>query len=209
MGATIKNISMGVGSRAMKQAMHASVRPQLDGDKCQRCGACEAVCPEDAVQLNQGVPQFNLQTCVGCAECIGICPHGALAIQWNEAPAIIQEKMVEVAAGLMRQKKHKVAFFNFILEVTPDCDCFRWSDNPLVNNVGILAAKDPIAIDQAAAELIQAQAGLPNSRLSPGGCSPGADKFRDIYPDIDWTQQLAYGEAMGLGQRQYTLIEIE
>jgi uncharacterized Fe-S center protein len=210
-GGAIKNLSMGVGSRAMKQAMHASVEPQLIEEKCEACGECVEVCAEDAVVLEQGIAQFDLERCVGCAECIAICPCGALKLLWNEAPGAIQEKMVEVAAAVLAAKPGKVAFYNFLLEVTPDCDCFPWSDNPVVNNVGVLASTDPVAIDQASADLINAQPGLASSKLEAAGpeaLEPGADKFRALYPKIDWTRQLSYAEELGLGTRAYTLIEV-
>ena len=208
-GGAIKNLSMGLGSRAMKQAMHASVKPKLDEDRCEACSDCVDVCPEDAVFMEEGVARFDLEACVGCGECIAVCEHGALKILWNEKAGNIQEKMVEVVAGVLAGKQQKMAFFNFIVEVTPDCDCFPWSDNPIVNNVGILASTDPIAIDQASMDLVNAQPGLPGSKLDEAARAPGADKFVALYPKIDGTRQLAYGEQMGLGTREYTLIEVE
>lgn len=207
-GGTIKNISMGVGSRAMKQAMHADVTPKLDETACTACGDCVEICAENAVTLAEGVARFDLDACVGCAECIAVCPSGALEILWNEKPDLLQEKMVEVAAGALAAKAGKVAFFNFLVEVTPDCDCFAWSDNPIVNNIGILASTDPVAIDQASVDLINAAPGLPGSRLREKGLAPGGDKLRDLYPKVNWERQLAYGEAFGLGSRKYDLVEV-
>jgi uncharacterized Fe-S center protein len=208
-GGTLKNISMGLGSRAMKQAMHGSVRPRLDPDRCEACGDCVDVCPEDAVELREGLARFDHDRCSGCAECIGVCSHGALQILWNEQSDVIQEKMVEVTAGVLAHKSGKLACFNFLVEVTPDCDCFPWSDNPVVNNVGILAATDPVAIDQAAVDLVNAQPGLAGSRLGPDELAPGHDKWRALYPTVDWQRQLAYAEELGLGTRDYALIEVE
>lgn len=207
-GGAIKNVAMGLGSRAMKQSMHAVVKPELDEALCQACAECVEICPEHAVSLENGIASFDHQVCSGCAECIAICGHGALEIQWNEQSHLIQEKMVEVAAACLDAKQNKVAFFNFLVEVTPDCDCFPWSDNPIVNNVGILAATDPVAIDQASLDLINARPGLPDSKLSLAAQKAGADKFGDLYPKVDWSRQMAYGEAFGLGSRDYALVEV-
>jgi uncharacterized Fe-S center protein len=207
-GGAIKNLSMGLGSRAMKQAMHAAVRPQVKEDLCEACGECVELCPEDAVVLEEGIARFDHETCVGCGECIACCSYGALKIQWNEQPGTIQEKMVEVAAGVLAEKPGKVAFFNFLVEVTPDCDCFAWSDNPIVNNLGILASTDPVAIDQASVDLINEAPGLAGSKLSQQALEPGADKLRALYPKIDWSRQLAYAEELGLGTRRYELVEV-
>ena len=208
-GGAIKNLSMGLGSRAMKQAMHADVKPQLDEDRCEACGACVEICPADAVVLEEGVACFDHDKCIGCAECIAVCEPGALRILWNEQADLIQEKMVEVAAGVLAAKAGKVIFYNFLVEITPDCDCFPWSDNPIVNNIGILASTDAVAIDQASADLVNARQGLPDSRLGPEASAPGADKLRALYPKIDWTRQLSYAEELGLGSREYRLIEVE
>ena len=207
-GGAIKNISMGLGSRAMKQAMHASVRPTLRDDRCVVCGECVDVCPENAVELEAGAARFDMDDCVGCAECIAVCSEGALQIQWNEESGVIQEKMAEVAAGVLAPKQGRLAFFNFIVEVTPDCDCFPWSDNPIVNNIGILASLDPVAIDQASMDLVNQQQGLCESKLKADSLAPGVDKFRALYPKIDWTRQLSHAETMGLGTREYRLVEL-
>jgi uncharacterized Fe-S center protein len=209
-GGALKNLSMGLGSKAMKQAMHATVRPELDEARCEACGECVEVCAEDAVVLEEGIARFDHEACVGCAECIAVCPCGALKLLWNASPAAIQEKMAEVAAAALARKAGKVAFYNFLLEVTPDCDCFPWSDNPVVNNIGVLASTDPVAIDQASADLVNAAPGLASSKLGddPAALAAGADKWRVLYPKIDWTVQLAHAEALGLGTRRYELVEL-
>ena len=48
---------------------------------------------------------------------------------------------------------------------------------------------------------------LPGSRLE--GKGDVADKFRALWPDIDWSHQLRYGEEIGLGSRKYELIEVK
>jgi uncharacterized Fe-S center protein len=207
-GGTIKNISMGAGTRAMKQKMHASVRPRLDDpEACAGCGECRDICPADAVEIRDGRAWFDDDACQGCAECITACPEDALRILWNEHPAAVQEKMVEVAAATLRPKRGKAVFFNFVIEVTPDCDCFPFSDTPIVQDVGILASRDPVAIDQASVDLVNAQAGLPGSKIS-SAFAPGADKFRDILPSTDWTRQLEYAAEIGLGERAYRLVDV-
>jgi uncharacterized Fe-S center protein len=98
-------------------------------------------------------------------------------------------------------------FFNFVVDVTPDCDCFPWSDTPIVQDVGILASRDPVAIEQASADLVNAQPGLTGCKLE-SAFEPGEDKLRALQPTIDWTRQLAYAEELGLGTRQYSLVKL-
>ena len=71
----------------------------------------------------------------------------------------------------------------------------------------IVASKDPVAIDQASADLVNQQIGATASCLKEG-LKPGEDKFRAVYPKVDWAIQLNHGENIGLGSRKYELITI-
>jgi len=114
------------------------------------------------------------------------------------------EKMVEYAAAVMERKKGKAAFVTFVMDVSPLCDCTPFSDRPIVPNLGILASHDPVAIDQAAVDLVNGAPGNPVSSLN-SAMKPGEDKFRAMYPAIDWTHQLDYAEQLGMGTRKYIL----
>jgi len=206
-GGAIKNVAMGLGSRSQKQRMHGDVKPKLrKGNHCIACGRCVDICPADAIRVEK-VARFDHDRCIGCAECITICPEGAIQILWNESTDRLQEKMAETMFGILKGKKDRVAYFNFLLDITPDCDCFPWSDTAVVPDIGILGSTDPIAIDQASMDLINRSPGIPGSAL-PGALEPGEDKIKALYPAIDWTRQLAYGEEIGLGSRKYELIEL-
>ena len=85
------------------------------------------------------------EACVGCGECVATCFTGAIGISWKSDPAIVQQKMVEYAAAALHEKEGKFAAINFIIDVTPDCDCLGWSDNPIVPNIGIAASLDPVS----------------------------------------------------------------
>jgi hypothetical protein len=116
-------------------------------------------------------------------------------------------KMAEFARGAVTGKEGKTLFLNFITQVSPACDCYGYSDAPIVNDIGICASTDPVALDQACADLVNAAAGNRNTALQTGH-EPGGDKFKGVYPHIDWTVQLEHGEAVGLGSREYELVKI-
>ncbi|MCL0082056.1 4Fe-4S ferredoxin, partial [Dehalococcoidia bacterium] len=78
----------------------------------------------------------------------------------------------------------------------------------VVADIGILASYDPVAIDQAAVDLVNQQQGLPGTRLKKN-LGQGEDKLRALYPNIDWTVQLRYGEEIGLGSRDYELVSVD
>jgi uncharacterized Fe-S center protein len=117
------------------------------------------------------------------------------------------EKMCEHALGAVKGKEGKTLFLNFITQVSPDCDCNGHTDASIVNDIGICASTDPVALDQASADLVNAAAGNPDSALK-SGLEPGGDKFRGAHPAIDWEIQLEHGEKLGLGCRKYRLLRI-
>jgi len=70
-----------------------------------------------------------------------------------------------------------------------------------------MASVDPVAIDQASVDMVNQQKALEGTCLAANK-NPGEDKFRALYPKVDWTLQLEYAEKIGLGSREYELITI-
>ena len=93
------------------------------------------------------------------------------------------------------------------MKITPDCNRCPWSDVRIVPDIGILASTDPVAIDAASFDLVNAQQGIAGSRLLCNH-APGEDKFRGVAPYTDGTIQIRHGERIGLGRTAYELIEI-
>ncbi len=206
-GGTIKNVGMGCASRKGKMAQHSSVSPRVDMETCVACGDCAGRCAQAAIEIGADCAQIHPERCVGCGECILICPNGAIQIQWNRSVPVFLESMVEYAAGVLKNKAGKALYLNFLTDISPACDCMPVSDAPIVRNIGVLAGTDPVAIDQASADLVNAEPALAGSCLEEQP-APGEDKFRAIYPKVDWEIQLDYGEAIGLGSRKYELVRI-
>ncbi|RJQ30995.1 MAG: DUF362 domain-containing protein [Peptococcaceae bacterium] len=205
-GGTLKNIGMGLGCRSGKQMMHSDVLPVIDQDKCQGCAKCGRWCPSGAINMVDKKSVIDEQKCIGCGECTVTCPYRAIAVNWRTEPDIIQEKIVEYVDGVLKNKNGKIIFIAFVTDVSPDCDCYGWSDAPLVKDVGILASRDPVALDQACVDLVNQEQILSNSRLA--GQENAGDVFRALCPSVDWSRQLAYGEEIGLGKRAYKLLKI-
>ncbi len=205
MGGAVKNLAMGFGTRTQKQRMHGDIKPLLIQNKCISCYTCKRICPENAIVGEKENLRIELDKCVGCAECITHCPTEALRILWNETPVMMAEKMAETALGVMRNKAGKIWFCNFLLNITPDCDCMGWSDNSVINDLGILLSDDPVALDKASYDMINQQPVLHNSKLE----NKTGEVFGTLHPGIDPLHQLVYGEKIGLGSLHYELKEIE
>jgi len=197
-GGAIKNISMGLASRAGKQQMHADFKPVVDMAACTACGKCIESCPENAISGDaQGKAVIDLAKCVGCGQCAVVCRFDAIESAWSGSSDSVQEKMAEYAAGISQQFKGKVAHISFITDVSENCDCYGHNSEPIVPDIGILASFDPVAIDQASVDLVNRTEGRIRSK----------DKFKSLWPGVNWETQLKHAEAIGLGSRKYELIE--
>ncbi len=163
-------------------------------------------CPVHAIQITDKVAVIDYELCYGCGECVAACPYGAIEIQWKTEPDAIQEKIVEHCAGALAGKEGKVIYLSFVTNVSPDCDCWSFSDASVVADIGVLASSDLVAIDQAAYDLVVGAKGLPGSRGE--GLAPGSDKFREI-TGIDGTIAIRYAQQMGLGTSSYELKTLE
>lgn len=206
-GGTIKNLGMGCASRKGKLAQHSGLSPKIKRKQCIACEDCIGHCSQSAIFLKDEKAVIDSERCIGCGECILICPQGAIQIQWSVSVPIFMENLVEYTMGVLKNKSGKTLFLNFITDVSPGCDCWGYNDAPLVRNIGVVTSKDPVAIDQASVDLVNAEPALPNTCLTTN-TGPGEDKFGGVYPEVNWEYQLEYAEQMGLGSRKYSLEEI-
>ena len=205
-GGAIKNLAMGCAPPEGKRAQHKS-RPFTLPDRCSGCGTCVEVCPKTAIMIKKEKSVIDQDLCIGCFECMHVCPEHAIDINWETEIPVFMERMVEYAYGAVKTKKGKVGYMNFLIRITPDCDCFPFSDTPIVPDIGILASKDPVAIDAASYDLVNQQTGFTDSLLTSHH-HQGGDKFKGVHAQTDGYRQLKYAEEIGMGNRAYDLIRI-
>ncbi|MGA3175616.1 MAG: DUF362 domain-containing protein [Syntrophorhabdales bacterium] len=206
-GGTLKNLGMGCATREGKLVQHSTVGPAINVERCKGCSLCLDYCPANAIKLSNKKATIEGHRCIGCGECILVCPQGAVEIQWNEDQDRFQKKMVEHAAGALSGKEGRAVFLNFLMQISPACDCYPCNDAPLVRDLGILASADPVAVDAASVDLVTQTAGLPGSVVKRT-LKAGEDKFRAVYPNIDWNIQLDHAAKLGLGERSYHLVKV-
>lgn len=194
-GATIKTLGMGCASRKGKMRQHSALQPSVSDD-CTGCGECFKHCPAGAITLSDLKAHIEQEKCIGCAECVAVCRFGAVEYDWEQENETLQRSIAEHALGTLKGKENKAAFFNFVMSVTKDCDCF---DSPnmrkIVDDIGIIASIDPVAVDRAAIDLVEKKAGKKLPKLLEN------DK-------LDARYQIEHAERIGLGSAKYSLIEI-
>ncbi len=205
-GGAIKNLAMGCAPPAGKREQH-NARPFTRGENCIGCGRCLKVCPKAAISLSKKKSIINRDLCIGCFECMHACQSAAIDIDWETEIPDFMERMVEYAYGAVKAKSGKMGYMNFLIRITPDCDCFPFSDTPIVPDIGILASQDPVAIDAASFDLVNRQQGFTESLLASHH-RKGLDKFTGVHAQTDGERQLEYAEELGMGSRNYNLIKL-
>ncbi len=209
-GGAIKNLGMGGGSRAGKMQQHSDGKPSVISDLCRSCKKCASECGSDAISYDSGKAYIDQDICKGCGRCIGACVFDAIRANEDTALESLCAKMAEYTAAVVKDKPS--FHISLIMDVSPNCDCHGENDAPILPNIGMLASFDPVAIDQAAADLCQKAEPVRNSQLGDNLAKPDwhhhHDHFLDSNPNIRWKETLAHGEKIGIGTREYELIKM-
>lgn len=210
-GGAIKNIGMGCGSRAGKMQQHNSGKPIVHDDLCRGCRRCAKECGSDAITYENGKAVINQDICKGCGRCIGACAFDAIENQnWN-ANEILGRKMAEYSQVVCDGRP--TFHISLVRDISPNCDCHGENDAPILPDVGIFASFDPVALDQACVDACLHATPMPNSQLSDNLADPHwhhhHDNFLDSNPNVRWKETLEHAEKIGLGTREYELIQMK
>ena len=214
-GGTIKNIGMGCGSRAGKMEQHCEGKPSVDQSLCIGCGACGRICAHGAPVIKDHKASIDHDKCVGCGRCLAVCPKDAIAADYVDSVAMLNYKMAEYSLAVCKDRP--CFHVSLICDVSPNCDCHPENDIPIIPNVGMLASFDPVALDQACADLCNKMTPVKNSILDENirkdscGChedNEEHDHFHMTHPDSEWKTSIAHAVKIGLGTNEYNLIEI-
>ncbi|MCM8766147.1 MAG: DUF362 domain-containing protein [Candidatus Omnitrophica bacterium] len=192
---TLKNIGMGLATRKGKLQQHSNVKPKVIEKNCRLCLLCIKVCPVQAIERRESSSFIREELCIGCGECLVACKFNAIEVSYSEDVNVLGEKIVEYTYAVLKGLKRKI-FFNFLLQITKECDCLAKSEPPVIPDMGIFVSLDPVAIDKAGVDMISKKV--------------GRDIFKVLHAQsADVDRQLNYAQEMGLGSLDYQLIKIE
>jgi uncharacterized Fe-S center protein len=183
-GGALKQLAMGFASRGGKLEQHSGISPVVDDEKCISCGICENKCDFNAIQTPD-IAVIDQSKCIGCAGCIAVCPQGAIENTWGGANFF--EKLSEYAYGAAKDKD--IIYITFVHNITEECDCVGAHMKSIADNIGILASKDPVALDTACLDLVQKNS---KQKLFEKG-----------------RKSLQHAQKIGMGTMEYEIVEIK
>lgn len=194
LGGALKNLGMGCSSKKAKLSQHYGQIPVINEESCTVCGTCEDMCPSGAIRMGKNCAQIDSQKCIGCGECIAICRDGAVEFDWTIMGPELQERIVEHAFAVWKSKKNRIGYVTVAENITKDCDCLDLVQKPIVGDIGILASRDPVAIDRAVLDLVRQKSGSSLEKMT--------------YPKLDASLQLRHAAKLGMGSGDYELITV-
>lgn len=208
-GGALKNLGVGCVTKTSKYSLHFAAPPQIRLDQCNDCGECVEICPLKAIKREDEGPVLNYGRCLLCNWCTESCPQKAIKAKENSS-VDITTRLIDLAHAVHKTVgSENIGYISYLLDIMAHCDCHPHADVPIVPDQGILAAKDPVAIDKAAIDIINQAPGILGSPAEEhDAMKPGTDKFRKVLPWTDYRIQLKEAEKQGLGTAKYELAKL-
>ena len=144
------------------------------------------------------------QLSIGCASRRGKAYiHGAgktksALLVWTHLPEQDKfiESMADAASSVHNLFKDNIVYINVMKNMSVDCDCCKVAEDPCLKDVGILASKDPIAIDKACLDLIK------------NGNDEGKEHFMERVTSRNGEHIIEAALKLNFGTDDYELIKI-
>ena len=105
--------------------------------------------------------------------------------------------MADAALSVNNMFKNQVAYLNIMSNMSVDCDCCAVAEDPCMQDIGMLASLDPVAIDKACVDLVQ------------NSSDPGKEHLLERINSRQGLHTIDAAVEIGLGTKEYELIEIQ
>ena len=107
------------------------------------------------------------------------------------------EAMADAASSVVDYFKGNAVYINVMKNISIDCDCDGNASAPCMQDIGILASTDPVAVDQACLDLVY------------NSTDPGKDKLISRIESLQGVHTVEAAYDLGVGNREYELIELD
>ena len=121
---------------------------------------------------------------------------------------ILTKKISEYSLAVVKDRPN--FHISLVIDISPCCDCHAENDAPVVPDVGIFASFDPVALDMACADAVNAQPVMAGSVLAEKEeHHTVSDHMHAMHPTTDWKVGLVHAQKLGIGSMEYELIEVK
>ena len=116
---------------------------------------------------------------------------------WTADHDSFLESMADAASSVVEYFKGNAVYINVMKNMSVDCDCCAVAEDPCLADMGVLASTDPVAIDQACIDLVYS-------------CDdPGKAHFLERVESRNGVHTIESAAALGIGSREYELVEVK
>jgi len=125
--------------------------------------------------------------------------HGAGNVEkiWTSDHDKFLESMADAASSVVNYFNDNIAYINIMCNMSVDCDCCAVAEDPCMKDIGILSSLDPVALDKACVDLIY------------NSTDPGRDHLVERIESRNGTHTIDVAAEIGVGTKEYEIIEIE
>jgi uncharacterized Fe-S center protein len=217
-GAAFKNLALGCMAGETRGDMHRAMHfdQYWFPEKCPDTRSIQKIaasCPYEAIvedKKHPGQMHLHMEQCNQCGRCLEVAPPGSLKIDATNFYSFQEACAISTSITLSSFDSKKVTHISLATHMTPVCDCFGFTSMPILPDIGIFGSDDIIAVERS---VLDATAGLhlieENLPSVMEVHTRTGHPFQQLHgPLKDPYLVTEYGEKLGLGSRDYELVDI-
>jgi uncharacterized protein len=217
-GGAFKNLALGCVAGETRGAMHDTMQflPYWFPEHCpdeETRQKIMAACPHQALVDDKNCPghvHLHPEQCNMCERCFAVAPPGALKLPYEIFHAFQEACAISTQVVLSTFAPEKVTHLCLATHMTPVCDCFGFTSMPILPDAGVFGSDDIVALDQAVLDVTARtpliEENLPTSLEVHTRTGHPLQWLHGPHKDPYLVTQ--YGEQLGLGTRQYELVDV-
>jgi uncharacterized Fe-S center protein len=217
-GGAFKNLALGCMIWPTRSAIHDTMHydKYWFKERCPDAATRQAIiesCPFGALVEDKENPEeihLHFDNCNQCGRCLQVAPPGSLKIDPVNFASFQEANAIAVSLVLSTFEPGKMVFFNIATHMTPVCDCFGFTGAAILPDVGVFGSDDIVALEQATLDVIARYRLIEeNVPLSMEVHTRQGHPFQWLHgPYKNPYLVVEYGEKLGLGTREYELIDV-
>ncbi len=217
-GGAFKNLALGCMIGETRSAMHDTMHfdPYWSKELCPDPETRKRIvdsCPHTAVVEDRSHPEelhMHFEQCNQCMRCLQVAPAGSLRINPANFYSFQEACAISTSISLSTFEPEKMVHLVLATHMTPVCDCFGFTSMPILPDAGIFGSNDIVAVDTAVLdEIAKTRLIEENLPTSMEVHTREGHPLRWLHgPYKDPYKVVEYGEKLGLGSRQYELVDI-